>query len=645
MTDEPSNPTFYPAFLDLRGKLVVVIGGGEVALRKAESLLAAGAVVKVVAPNLHAEIEELAFQETISVERREYCPGDLEGAMLAIAAASDPEVNRRVTEEAAERGLFLNVVDTPSSSSFIVPSVMRRGELTLAISTGGLSPALAKRIREKLEETLVPEYGAFLRLLGGMRARIRRELPLQEQREMFWTEVVNSDAFDAYRAGGEHAARTRIDEILYRIREGEPWIVVVGLNHRVAPVEVRERFCIDEGRLPSVLGELEAIARERVVLSTCNRLEVYAVAERSKRAAAEIRGYLCRTFCPEMSEQELAQNLFSLHNEEAAKHLFGVASGIDSMILGEPQILGQVRDAYELAARFGAVGSILSSLFQRSLAVGKRARTETGIARSAASVSHAAVELARQIFGDITSLVVLVVGAGEMGELTAKNLLDNGVRRVMVANRTRERALDLVDRIGGTAIPWDSLELALSESDIVITSTGAAHTIFRPDMVASAILGRAGRPLFLVDIAVPRDVDPAVGALDGVHLYDIDDLQSVVTANLREREKEVSRVRAMVDEEASGFVARLRSLEVVPTIAALRKKAEEIRRAELERYDGRLSRDPRERNAIEALTQAIVNKILHSPTVRLKAQAGDGACGLYVDAIKELFDLGDGAPA
>lgn len=314
------------------------------------------------------------------------------------------------------------------------------------------------------------------------------------------------------------------------------------------------------------------------------------------------------------------------------------------MILGEPQILGQVRDAYDLASRKGAAGSVLSSLFQRALAVGKRARTETAISRNAASVSHAAVELAKQIFGEINSRVVLVVGAGEMGELAAKNLADNGVRRLMVANRTRERALDLVDRIGGTAIPWDSLEVALAESDIVITSTGASHTIFRTDMVASAMRARNGRPLFFVDIAVPRDVDPAVGALNGVYLYDIDDLQSVVAANLREREKEVSRVLAIVEEEVAGFAARLRSLEVVPTIAALRNKAEEIRKAEVAHYSSRMSLGSREQNAMEALTQAIVNKLLHTPMVRLKAQASDGACGLYVDAVKELFDLGDGEP-
>lgn len=645
MTEQRANSGFYPAFLDLRGRNVVVIGGGEVALRKIESLLATGAVVKVIAPEMHPEIEELFVQGAVAGERRPYARGDLAGAMLAIAATSDADVNRLVSEEAMGLNLFLNVVDSPSASTFIVPSVIRRDDLTLAISTGGLSPALAKRIREKLEETLVPEYGAFLRLLGSLRARVRRELPLPDQREIFWTEVVNSDAFEVYRISGQEAARSRVEEILHRIREGEPWIVVVGLNHKIAPVEIREQFCLTGDQINSTLDGLATVARERVVLSTCNRLEVYAVAERSVSVVAEIKRFLRAANCQDLPEEHMGSYFFDFHNEEAARHLFAVASGVDSMILGEPQILGQVRDAYDLACQRESAGSVLSSLFQRALSVGKRARTETSISRSAASVSHAAVELAKQIFGEITSRVVLVVGAGEMGELAAKNLVDNGVRRVMVANRTHERALELVARIGGTAIPWDSLGLALAESDIVITSTGSSHTIFRPELVSAAMRSRRGRSLFFVDIAVPRDVDPAVGAMDNVYLYDIDDLQSVVAANLREREKEVSRVLAIVDEEVDEFAARLRGLEVVPTIAALRKKAEEVRRLEMEHYSGRLNLGPRERNAVEALTQAIVNKLLHTPTVRLKAQASDGARGQYVDVVKELFDLGDGGPA
>ncbi|MHB1160783.1 MAG: glutamyl-tRNA reductase [Chloroflexota bacterium] len=633
-------PSYFPVFVDLRERLAVVVGGGEVALRKVEGLLAAGARVKVIAPELCRTLEELVAQGRLLLERRDYRLGDLDSAILAVAATSDPEVNRAVADEASGRNLLLNVVDVPDLCSFIVPSVIRRDELTVAISTGGMSPALAKRMRQKLEETLVPEYGPFLRLLGTIRSRVRQELPLPAQRESFWAEVVNSNAFDLFRSRGEEAAIGRIEEILQRVRDGELCtILAVGLNHKVAPVEVRERFALSGERVAEVLDRLGEVAGERVILSTCNRMEVYAVPLRQKGAAAELRRFLHSLQCSHLAESEVVPYLYALHNEDAASHLFGVASGIDSMILGEPQILGQVRDAYETAADRGAAGSVLSVLFQRALAAGKRARTETNISRNAVSVSHAAVELARQIFGEIASRTVLVVGAGEMSELAAKNLVDNGVETVLVVNRTWERAARLADQFGGTAVKWEAMGDALLRSDIVITSTGSPQPLFGPDLVGPVLRDRGGRPLFFIDIAVPRDVDPAVRSVKNVYLYDIDDLQSVVDANLREREKELSKVRDIVDEETESFVAWLRCQEVVPTIMALRDRLEQIRRGELARYGGKLSLSERDRNTLEALTQGIVNKLLHTPTVRLKAQANDGGCGLYLDAVKQLFDL------
>ena len=635
-----STPNYFPAFLDLRGRLAVVVGGGEVAFRKVEALLASGARVRVIAPQLHRGIELLEGRGQVEVNRREYHHGDLAGAMLAVAASSDPEVNREVWQEASESNLLVNVVDVPELCNFIVPSVIKRDELTLAISTGGLSPALAKRMRQKLEEVLVPEYGPFLRLLGTLRGRVRQELPLPVQREAFWGEVVNSDAFELYRSGGEDACMRRIEDILHRVRDGEPCTVVaVGLNHKVAPVEIRERFALSADRQGQMLDALGEIARERVVLSTCNRMELYAVPRRPRQAVAEIKRFLRSLQCPDLSEEEVSSYLYVLRDEGAARQLFGVASGIDSMILGEPQILGQVRDAYELASNRGTVGPILSSLFQRALAVGKRARTDTGISRNAASVSHAAVELARGIFGEIDSLVALVVGAGEMSELTAKNLADNGVQRILVVNRTRERAEELAARFRGTALPWDATAQALSMADIVISSTGSPDPVFGVSLVESVMRERDRRPLVFIDIAVPRDVDPGVATIENVHLYDIDDLQSVVTANLREREKEVIKVQAIIEDELRDFVGWVRCQDVIPTIVALRERLERIRQAELARHRGKLSLNERDRNIIEALTQAIVNKILHTPTVRLKAQATDGSCGLYLDAVKELFDL------
>lgn len=640
MTEQRIASTYYPAFLDLRGRLVVVVGGGEVAYRKVESLLAAGAKVRVIAPQLHRGIELLAERGELYVLRREYRSGDLAGAMLVIAATAETEVNRQVSREATEGNVFLNVVDDPALCSFIVPSVIRRDELTVAISTGGLSPALAKRMRQKLEETLVPEYGPFLRLLGTLRGRVRTELPLAAQRETFWSEVVNSDAFERFRSRGEAAAVSRVEEILQRVRDGEPCkVVAVGLNHKMAPVELRERFALDEAGLGALLEDLKSIARERIVISTCNRMELYMVPDHPKLAASEIKQYLHSVRCPDLPESEVLPYLYTLHNDVAARHLFAVASGLDSMILGEPQILGQVRDAYDVAVARGTVGSILSVLFQRAVAVGKRARTETGISRSAVSVSHAAVELARDLLGDISCRTVLLVGAGEMAELAAKNLVDNGVGRIVVVNRTRSRAEALASRFGGLALGWESMAEAVAGADIVVTSTGAPEPLFLPEAVEAAVRSRRHRPLFFIDIAVPRDVHPDVGGIDNVFLYDIDDLRSVVDANLRERQKEVPRVGEIIDEEVCGFVAWLRCQEVVPTIVSLRDRLEGIRRAELARCHGKLSLGDRDRNTVEALTQAIVNKILHTPTIRLKGQATDGSCGLYVDAVKELFDL------
>lgn len=631
---------YFPAFLDLRGKIATIIGGGDVAFRKVESLLAAGARVRVIAPQLHRGLELLEGRGEVEAIRREYRHGDLESAMVVVAASSETEVNREVWREASERNQLINVVDVPELCNFIVPSVIKRDELTLAISTGGLSPALAKRMRQKLEEVLVPEYGPFLSLLGTLRARVRQELPLPVQREAFWGEVVNSDAFDLFRRRGESECLRRIEEILNRVRDGEPSIIVaVGLNHKVAPVEIRERFALSNERLDLVLDALGEIARERVVLSTCNRTEIYAVPDHPKKAVAEIKRFLHLQHCPELDEASVYRYFYVLRNEDAARQLFGVASGIDSMILGEPQILGQVRDAFESAAAKGAVGPILSNMFQRALAVGKRARSETAISRNAASVSHAAVELARGIFGEIDRLTVLVVGAGEMGELTAKNLVDNGAGGILVANRTWERARELAERFGGAAVAWDSLGDTLAKSDIVITSTGSTVPVFDTTLVEPAAQKRNGRPLVFIDIAVPRDVDIAVANIRNVSLYDIDDLQTLVERNLKERENEVGKVKQIIDEELCEFVGWMRCQDVIPTIVALRGRLERIRRAEMSKHGGKLSLTERDRNVLEAMTQAIVNKILHTPTVRLKSQATDGACGLYLDTLKELFDL------
>ncbi len=426
-------------------------------------------------------------------------------------------------------------------------------------------------------------------------------------------------------------------------------IVVVGLNHKAAPVEIRERLAFASDCLEEALQKFvsnggagkQGCAVEGVILSTCNRTEMYALIEKTNSG----REAICRFMADfhRLPRGEFADYLYVYEDKEAVAHLFAVASGLDSMIVGEPQILGQVRGAFQEAAACEAVGGVLSALFRRAIHVGKRARAETGISQSAVSVSYAAVELAKKIFGDLGARQVLLIGAGEMGELTAKNLVDNGVEGIIVANRTRERAVELAEHFGGRATGLAQIGQALWTADIVISSTAATRFLITPAMVREAMRMRRNRPLFLIDIAVPRDVDPSVQRIENVYLYDIDDLEAVVEANIRERQKEVGKVERLIHRELAEFMAWFRSLEVVPTITDLRHQAEEIRQMELDKALRRLgSLSEREENIINALTIGIVNKILHQPTIQLKRHADGNNGYLYTEAIRELFGLSEG---
>jgi glutamyl-tRNA reductase len=331
--------------------------------------------------------------------------------------------------------------------------------------------------------------------------------------------------------------------------------------------------------------------------------------------------------------------------EEAVEHLCAVACGLDSLVLGESQIQGQVADAHQLALAHSTAGPAIDALFRAALQAGKRARNETEINRHAASISHVAVELALQIFDDLATKTVTLVGAGEMAELAAKNLVDNGVGKLLVVNRSAGRAAALAQQYGGEALGWERLSQALWRSDIVISSTAAPHAILRPDSVAAAMRMRRNRPLFLIDIAVPRDVDPAVGELSNVFLYDIDDLQQVIEANLEQRRREVPRVQAIVRQQAAEFMAWFHARDVAPTIVDLRRHVDGIRQAELtwalNKLDG-LSE--RERRVLLTFSQRLVNKILHQPTVRLKEQANGRQAYRYTETLRDLFGIGDSAP-
>src|SRR3989442_5473180 len=396
-------------------------------------------------------------------------------------------------------------------------------------------------------------------------------------------------------------------------------LFVAGLSHRNAPVELREQLAVDEDKLRELLRDAAAsgAVREVLVLSTCNRVEVYAVAD----VPGEARGALFRRLCRHRGiETAPVESVLYTHlDAEAVRHAFRVAASLDSMMIGEPQILGQVKDAFALAQACETVGPQLHTLFSQAFGVAKRVRTETEIAGHAVSVSFAAVELAKKIFAGLARRAVLLVGAGKMSELAAKHLVEQGAFPVYVTNRTWARAQEMARALSGTAVPWDEMETALASVDIVVTSTGASEPVVRAAAVARVMQGRRGRPLVFIDIAVPRDVEPGVDALDDVYRYDIDDLQQVVEANIRERLREAQRGEALVEREVAKFRARLGDVEVIPTIVSLRERLEEIRAGEVRRTLARLpDASPETRAALEALSAGVVDKILHAPITKLR---------------------------
>jgi glutamyl-tRNA reductase len=417
-------------------------------------------------------------------------------------------------------------------------------------------------------------------------------------------------------------------------------LFVSGMSHLTAPVGVREQLALEAEKIREILSELHGRGyfAEIMILSTCNRVEVYGVAEAPGEAREAVWSRLGAQ--RGLGLRELEPMLYTKTEEETVRHAFRVAASLDSMLLGEPQILGQVKDAFSLAQSASTVGSVLHSLMSQAFSVAKKVRTETEVGRHAVSISFAAVELGRKIFGTLEGKSVLLVGAGEMAELAARHLVEQGALPIYVANRTWSRALELAGVLGGRAVPFDELYAMLSEVDVVITSTAAREPIIRAREVEEAREARRARPLFFVDIAVPRNVESAVNELEDVFCYDVDDLRSVVESNLRERQREAHRAEALVSREVEHFTARQRGLDVVPTIVSLREKLETIRRAEVDKALGRLPEaDDEMRRVLEALSQSIVNKILHAPTVKLRDSSRAGHGHRWIESISELFGL------
>ncbi len=423
-------------------------------------------------------------------------------------------------------------------------------------------------------------------------------------------------------------------------------ILVVGLSHKTAPIELRERLNVPESELSKpleLMGEVPELV-ERMLLSTCNRVEVYAVAEGEVEKAAEAIAD-CLAAYRNVERAAFADRLYTFVAAEAVRHIFRVASSLDSMVVGEPQILGQVKAAYAVAQAREATGIILNNLLEQAFHVAKRVRSETGIAASAVSVSSAAVELARKIFGDLTGRSVLILGAGEMAELALRHLVEDGVRSVLVANRSYDRAVTLARQFCGRAVTYEAFRQEMVGADIVISATSAPHVILKKEDMQAIIQQRRHRPIFLIDIADPRDIDPACNEVDNVYLYNIDDLQSVVEANLKERKREAERAEAIIEREVGVYMNWLRSLDVVPTIVSLRRRVEQIRDAELTKALGRMGDlTPEQRAAITAMSHAMVNKILHQPMTELKRRAAHQDGHVYTSVLRRLFGLEDKGP-
>jgi glutamyl-tRNA reductase len=420
-------------------------------------------------------------------------------------------------------------------------------------------------------------------------------------------------------------------------------IVIVGLNHRSAPVEIRERLAFPADKIGDALRSLvdRPSVEEGVIISTCNRVEVCVLADEGYKGTADVKAFLADHHGLKLADVE--GHLYHHVDEAAVKHLFRVSSSLDSMVLGEPQILGQVKDAYGYACEFKSIGSVLDKFFSKAFSVAKRVRTETKVASSAVSISYAGVELAKKIFGELKDKTVMLIGAGEMCELAARHLLNAGVKGIMVTNRTFERAVKLAEEFEGTAIRFEEMVTHLKTADIVLSSTGSPHFILKREDVDEVIRIRRNRPMFFVDMAVPRDIDPDINDIDNVYVYDIDDLNNVIETNLEERNKEAGRAEEIVVAEVAAFRRWLDAQQVTPTIVSLRRKFDEIREAEVAKALSVLGTDdPKTRKVVEALASSILNKVLHAPVTALKNDGNGRDPMELVAVVRDLFDLSDG---
>ena len=418
-------------------------------------------------------------------------------------------------------------------------------------------------------------------------------------------------------------------------------VIVVGLSHKTAPVEIREKLAVPESRLGEALGRLCSYrgVKEGVLLSTCNRVEVYSVVEDVEEGYARIQEFLADAHLS-LSSEQLTPHLYWHAGDRAIAHLFRVAASLDSMIIGESQILGQLKDAFEVALAHKTTGVIMNKVVKKAISVAKRVRTETKISEMAVSVSYAAVELAKKIFSNLDEKTVLLVGAGEMAKLAARHLIAQGVHQVRITTRTPQHAIDLADKFGGTPVPFDQFKDEMAAADIVLVSTGAAHYLIGVEDVQRAVDKRGNHPMFLIDISVPRNIDPAVRHIDNAFLFDIDDLKHRVEQNRAERLQEAEKAERMVEEEVGATIEWMKALEVTPTIVALRSRVDEIKQTEVEKVLGRLGHlSQQDRELVEGMASSIVNKLIHRTMVTLKAEVNSSNGPAFVEAARRFFQL------
>lgn len=417
---------------------------------------------------------------------------------------------------------------------------------------------------------------------------------------------------------------------------------LIGVNHNSAPLDVRERLAVPESQLPDAVQRLvkQPGVEEGMVLCTCNRVEVLTS---TSNGSPDLRGFLRSYF--EISPESIDPHIYEFQEREAIRHVFRVAASLDSMVVGEPQILGQVKEAYSVARSLGAINSALEALLSRAFAVAKKVRSETAIGTSSVSIASVAVQLAEKIFGTLEGKTVYLIGAGKMAELAARHLIGHGAGKIIISNRTYDRAVQLAEAFGGEAVPFERMHEVAVKADIILTSTGATEPLFRRADGERLLKGRRNRPVFFIDIAVPRNVDPEVNKLDNLFVYDIDDLQSVASTNSAERKKEAERAEKIVEAEVERFTARMKSLHLVPTIVSLQEYCETIRQAEIDRTRGKLGNiSPEQEAAIEAMTRGIINKLLHTPITTLKSSASEPEAATIQDMVRKLFNLNNGKP-